>query len=108
MARWVNWWKRLAPNRQDRYALLGPLVSVGLFVIVTLVAFLYLRAEEVNRESEAMTRDLEYAQQRLRLRLLERQEQLMRMARHVTNREANRNEFELQAENLVNQFPELV
>lgn len=38
-------------------------------------AFWYLRAEERAR-AEAVKRDVEYAQQRMRLRLLERQEQL--------------------------------
>ena len=44
----------------------------------------YLRTEEIEREQEAVKRDLEYAQQRMRLRLLERQEQLMRMAREIS------------------------
>ncbi len=50
-------------------------------------AFWYLRAEEMEREQEAVKRDVEYAQQRVRLRLLERQEQLMRLARDASNRE---------------------
>ena len=88
--------------------MLGPLVAVLLFVAVMASAFAYLRIEEADREREAINRDIEYAQQRLRLRLLERQEQLMRIALQVTNREIGAAEFRMQAQNLVNQYPELL
>jgi sensor domain CHASE-containing protein len=71
------------------------------------VAITYLRLEELEREQEAVTRDVEYAQQRLRLRLLERQEQLMRVAREISDRAIEASEFEFQADSLVSQFPEL-
>ncbi|MGB4059470.1 MAG: PAS domain S-box protein [Burkholderiaceae bacterium] len=103
----MRWWRRQAPSAQDRFAMLGPLVAVVLFVLVMLTAFGYLRLEEIDREQEAVTRDVEYAQQRLRLRLLERQEQLMRVARQITNHEIEEEEFIFQAENLVSQYPEL-
>ena len=63
--------------------MLAPLAAVLLFLAAIVAAFGYLRLEEVEREQEAVKRDLEYAQQRLRLRLLERQEQLMRLARDI-------------------------
>ena len=105
---WRQWWKLQTPSRQDRLALIGPLAAVVLFLLVMLSAFGYLRMEELDRENEAVNRDVEYAQQRIRLRLLERQEQLMRIARQVINHEIDPPEFELQAENLINQFPELI
>lgn len=86
---------------------LAPLLSVLLFLLAIAVAITYLRYEELEREQEAVTRDVEYAQQRLRLRLLERQEQLMRLAREVDNKEISVDEFEFQAETLISQFPEL-
>ena len=104
---WHRWWRRLPPSRQDRFATLAPLLSVLLFLSAIAVAITYLRYEELDREQEAVTRDVEYAQQRLRLRLLERQEQLMRLAREVDNKEINTEEFEYQAETLISQFPEL-
>jgi PAS domain S-box-containing protein len=82
-------------------------LSVLLFLSAIAVAITYLRYEELEREQEAVTRDVEYAQQRLRLRLLERQEQLMRLAREVDNKEISAEEFEFQAETLISQFPEL-
>ena len=103
-----QWWLRLPPSRQDRFATLAPLLAVLLFLSAIVVAITYLRFEELEREQEAVTRDVEYAQQRLRLRLLERQEQLMRLAREVDNKEISVEEFAFQAETLISQFPELL
>ncbi|MDP3519809.1 MAG: PAS domain S-box protein [Hydrogenophaga sp.] len=105
---WKRWWRRLPPARQDRFATLGPLLAVLLFMGAIVVAISYLRLEELDREQEAVTRDVEYAQQRLRLRLLERQEQLMRLAREISNREIDASEFVFQAESLISQYPELL
>jgi len=105
---WKRWWRKLPPSRQDRFATLAPLLSVLLFLSAIVVAITYLRFEELEREQEAVTRDVEYAQQRLRLRLLERQEQLMRLAREVDNKEIAHEEFEFQVESLISQFPELL
>ena len=79
-----------------------------LFLAAVVAAFGYLRIEEIDREQQAVKRDVEYAQQRLRLRLLERQEQLMRIGRDVSNKEIDAEEFIAQAESLVNQYPELL
>ncbi|WP_374679241.1 hypothetical protein, partial [Piscinibacter sp.] len=40
-----RWWRRQSPARQDRYATLGPLVSVLLFLAAIISAFWYLRNE---------------------------------------------------------------
>ncbi len=105
---WRRWWRRQSPSRQDRFITLGPLLAVILFLAAVIAAFGYLRIEEIDREQQAVTRDVEYAQQRLRLRLLERQEQLMRIGRDISNKEINTEEFVSQAESLVNQYPELM
>ena len=106
-ARVRRWWRHLTPHGQDRVSVLAPLAAVILFLAAIIAAFGYLRLEEIDREQEAVKRDVEYTQQRLRLRLLERQEQLMRLARDVSNREADAEEFHSRAESLVNQYPEL-
>ncbi len=108
IAWWQRWWRRLPPSRQDRFATLAPLFAVLMFLSAIVVAITYLRYEELKREQEAVTRDVEYAQQRLRLRLLERQEQLMRLAREVDNKEISIEEFAFQSETLISQFPELL
>ena len=105
--RWRAWWRRLTPQRQDRFSVLAPLLAVILFLAAIMAAFGYLRLEEIEREREAVKRDVEYAHQQLRLRLLERQEQLMRLARDVSNREADAEDFRDRAEAMVTQFPEL-
>jgi len=88
--------------------MLAPLVSVLLFLSAIFLALLYFTGQERAREQEAVVRDAEYAQQRLRLRLLERQERLMRMARDIANRTIEETEFVFQAEELVLQNPELL
>jgi len=104
---WLRWWKRQAPHRQDRFAALAPVAAVLLFLAAIVSSFWYLRVEEIDREQEAVKRDVEYGQQRLRLRLLERQEQIMRLARDMSNKELDREQFMSRAESLVMQNPEL-
>ena len=105
---WLRrWWRRQTPGRQDRFAMLAPLAAVLLFLAAIISAFWYLRLEEMDREQEADRRDVEYAQQRLRLRLLERQEQLMRIARDISNKDIDPEEFIGRAETMVIQYPEL-
>lgn len=108
LALWRGWWRKQSPARQDRFITLGPLLAVVLFLAAVIAAFGYLRIEEIDREQQAVTRDVEYAQQRLRLRLLERQEQLMRIGRDISNKEIDADEFVSQAESLINQYPELM
>jgi PAS domain S-box-containing protein len=102
-----HWWTRQHPHRQDRLAMLVPLAAVLLFFAAIVTAFGYLRAEEFDREQEAVQRDVEYTQQRLRLRLLERQEQLTRIAREVSNHELDVDDFRSRAATMLNQYPEI-
>jgi PAS domain S-box-containing protein len=102
-----GWWKRQSPARQDRFAMLAPLGAVLIFLTAIVVAFGYLRIEEIDREREAVKRDVEYAHQRLRLRLLEQQEQMSRIAREVQKAEESTDDFLQQAESLMARYPEL-
>jgi PAS domain S-box-containing protein len=78
-----RWWRRQSPTRQDRFATLGPLISVLLFLAAIIAAFWTLRNEEIDREADAVQRDTEIAQQQIRLYLSDDQEQLMRLARDI-------------------------
>ncbi len=98
----------MSPQGRERLIHFAPLAAVLLFLAVIASAFWYLRMEEMHREQEAVKRDVEYGQQRLRLRLIERQEQLMRLARDVSNRELTASHFLIRAESLVAQNPELL
>lgn len=103
----LGWWRRLTPSRQDRFAMLAPLAAVVVFMVAIVAALGYLQMEEMDREQEAVQRDVEYTQQRLRLRLLERQEQLSRIARSLSKQEANGDGFRTGVASLLNQYPEL-
>lgn len=102
-----HWWQRLTPNRQDRVAMLAPLAAVLLFFIVITSVLAYLRLEETDREQEAVQRDVEYTQQRLRLRLLERQEQVSQIAHDISKQALRRDAFGSRAQSLLNLHPEL-
>ncbi len=104
---WRTWWRSLSPMRQDRLAALAPLAAVLLFMVAIVAAFWYLRMEETERQQEALRRNVEYAQQRVRLRLLERQEQLMRVARDLSNQELDALRLGVRSEALISQYPEL-
>ncbi len=101
------WWRRQSPARQDRFATLGPLISVLLFLAAIILAFWYLRNEEIEREAEAVKRDTEIAQQQIRLRLIENQEQLVRIAREIVTRQVDAHEFSAQASTFARERPEI-
>ncbi len=92
-----RWWRRQSPTRQDRFATIGPLISVLLFLAAIIAAFWYLRNEEIERETEAVKRDTEIAQQVIRLRLADDQEQLVRISREVADRTLDVRGFNAQA-----------
>ncbi|MBL8350616.1 MAG: PAS domain S-box protein [Burkholderiaceae bacterium] len=102
-----RWWRRQSPARQDRFATFGPLAAVLLFLAAIISAFWYLRNEEIERETEAVKRDTEIAQQQIRLRLIENQEQLVRMAREFVTREIDVADFTPQAAAFSNDRPEI-
>ena len=72
-----------------------------LFLTTITATFWYLRNEEIGRESDSVQRDVEITQQQIALRLIENQEQLVRIAREVAQREIGRANFESQSEALV-------
>ncbi|TMH01660.1 MAG: PAS domain-containing sensor histidine kinase, partial [Betaproteobacteria bacterium] len=102
-----RWWRRQSPARQDRFATIGPLISVLLFLAAIISAFWYLRNEEIERETESVKRDTEIAQQQIRLRLIENQEQLVRIAREIVTRTIDSDEFLGQATSFTRERPEI-
>ncbi|WP_425259937.1 PAS domain S-box protein [Rubrivivax sp. RP6-9] len=101
------WWRRLSPSRQDRFATLGPLISVLLFLAAIISAFWYLRNEEIERETESVKRDAEITQQQIGLRLIQNQEQLLRMARELMTQQTDANGFLNQAVGFTRERPEV-
>jgi PAS domain S-box-containing protein len=102
-----RWWRKQSHAQQDRFATLGPLVSVLLFLAAIISAFWYLRNEEFEREYESVKRDTEISQQQVRLRLIENQEQLVRMARELATRPVDGKEFVVQARSFGRDRPEI-
>ena len=105
--RFGRWWRRQSAARQDRFATMGPLVSVLLFLAAIILAFWYLRNEEFERQQESVQRDTEIAQQQIRLRLIENQEQLVRIAREIVTRAIDRDQFLSEAAGFTRERPEI-
>jgi PAS domain S-box-containing protein len=102
-----RWWRRQSPARQDRFATLGPLLSVLLFLAAIVASFWYLRNEEIERETESVRRDTEITQQQVGLRLIQNQEALIRMARDFATRTVDDDDFVAQAHALMRERPEI-
>jgi len=102
-----QWWRRQSPARQDRFATLGPLLSVLLFLAAIISAFWYLRNEEIERETESVKRDTELTQQQIGLRMIQNQEALIRMARELVARDIDADEFRNQANAFTRERPEI-
>ncbi|MFW9617617.1 PAS domain S-box protein [Aquabacterium sp.] len=103
-----RWWQKKSPSQQDRYATLGPLISVLLFLAAIIAAFWYLRNEELERAQESVKRDTEVVQQQIRLRLVENQEQLQRLARDISLKSVATEAFMRQAGDFVRARPEIL
>jgi PAS domain S-box-containing protein len=80
---------------------------VLLFLGAIILAFWYLRNEEFEREQDAVKRDTEIAQQQIRLRLIENQEQLVRIAREIVTRAIDQADFLADAESFNQERPEI-
>ena len=102
-----QWWRRQSPARQDRFATLGPLLSVLLFLAAIISAFWYLRNEEIERETESVKRDTEITQQQIGLRLIQNQEALIRMARELASHVIDSDSFIGQAASFTRERPEI-
>jgi hypothetical protein len=84
------------------------MVSVLLFLAAIVSAFWTLRNEEFEREAESVKRDAEIAQQQIRLRLIENQEQLVQLARQIVTREIDADEAQRLARTFGSERPEVM
>ena len=106
-AHWLLWWRSQSPLHQDRLALFAPLTAVVLFLAAIFAAFTYLRYEEIEREQEIVRSDVEYTQQRVRLRVLERQEQSMQIAGELYKGNIGPEELRSLSNGIIKNFPEV-
>mgnify|MGYP000630655676 CR=1 FL=1 len=101
---WRKWWGTQPPSRQDRFAFLAPLMAVLVFMVAITSVFWYLKYEEIDREQEIVRRDVEYAQQRVRLRLLDKQEELMRFSKDLSVQQLGTKGFITTAQKIIDEF----
>ena len=104
---WRKWWGTQTPSRQDRFAFLAPLMAVLVFMVAITAVFWYLKYEEIDREQEIVRRDVEYAQQRVRLRLLDKQEELVHFSKDLTAQRLGTKGFITTAQKIIDETPEL-
>jgi PAS domain S-box-containing protein len=104
---WRTWWRKQSPVRQDRYAMIAPIVTVLLFLSVVFISIAYLRFEEADREQELIKRDMDFSQTQLRERLQERKEQIFQIARDAGRGLVGNSEFLSLSETLIATSPEL-
>ncbi|MEP6506275.1 MAG: PAS domain S-box protein, partial [Betaproteobacteria bacterium] len=102
-----RWWRSQSAARQDRFATLGPLVSVLLFLAAIVAAFWTLRNEEIERATDAVRRDTEVAQQQIRSRLSEDQELMVRLTRDIVTHDVDTDSFFTQTASFAPARPEL-
>jgi PAS domain S-box-containing protein len=105
--RWRTWWRKQSPVHQDKFALFAPLTAVILFLAAIFAAFAYLRYEEMLREQESLRSDVEYIQQHVRLRVLERQEQAFRIANDIIKDNLSDSELKKAFKTFIRESPEL-
>ncbi|MDO7731043.1 MAG: cache domain-containing protein, partial [Burkholderiaceae bacterium] len=91
---WRRWWRAQSTASQDRVATFAPLIAVLVFLLAIVLAIGYLRIEEMDREQETITRDVAYAQQRLRLHIISAQDQLTSLAGALTTKRIGTKAFQ--------------
>ena len=102
----AQWWQQQSALKQERLLIIGPLISVLLFSTALISTIAYLRIEESEREREAVVRDIHFAAQSFKLRVMDRVAQITRIGDDVY-RKGDLREFQFQAAVLTSQFPEL-
>jgi PAS domain S-box-containing protein len=102
-----SWWRRQSLARQDRFATMGSLLSVLLFLAAMVSAFWYLRNEEIEREIESVKRDTQITQQQINLRLIQNQNQLALLARDLVTRHIDADAFTAMAAEFTRTRPEI-
>lgn len=87
-------------------ATITPLLAVVLFLLATFTAFLYLKSEESSREMQSLTRESDFALQRITALLHQRQEDMSRLAHQVTTKNADAS-LAAVAQEIIAQHPEV-
>ena len=88
-----------------------PLLSVLLFMLAIVTVFWYLHLDEQDRDHDAMLHDVQMTQQNIRLRLIDHQERLLRLAKTLSNANSDKSllaRFRANVEAQFEETPELL
>ncbi len=108
---WRRWWRQHPSAWQDRMAFAVPLLSVLLFMLAIVTVFWYLHLDEQDRDHDAMLHDVQMTQQNIRLRLIDHQERLLRLAKTLSNANSDKSllaRFRANVEAQFEETPELL
>ncbi len=101
-----------APARRagfhQRWYWLAPLLAMVLFVGVMLTLFWALRRDEIDRQQQELYRDVEWAQQVMRLRMQSNQDDIIGLARQVAQGSLDAARFRTAARQFMASNPEVV
>jgi len=90
----MNWWKRQSTSQKDRWAVFGTVTPILVFLFAVSLAIGYLRFEEYERDQESLIHDSNYAQQYLRLRILDKQDQLQKLSLNLSSSASKLQQFD--------------
>jgi len=92
----------------QRWYWLTPLLAMILFVAVMLTLFWALRRDEIDRQQQALYRDVEWAQQVMRLRMQTDQDEVIGLARDVAQGPVDGERFRHLTREFMANAPEIV
>lgn len=95
-------------SRQSAWLWLTPIITVSLFAAVMAASFFILTRSDVEQRQQSLYRDIEWAQQTMRLAMKSKEERLIGLAREVGLQGLSESEFSGQAREIIANNPELV
>lgn len=93
-ALWMSWWKNQTSSQKDRWTVFGTVTPILVFLFAVSLAIGYLRFEEYERDQESLLHDSNYAQQYLRLRILDKQDQLQKLSLNLSSSASKLQQFD--------------
>lgn len=104
---WKTWWRRLSVPWQDRLVSVLSLIGVVLFISAVLMSISFLRMDAQKAQMQAVLRDGDHLAQRINTYVVERQEQLMRLARALESENTSAREFSSSVNEILRSAPEI-
>lgn len=90
----MSWWKKQTTSQKDKWTVFGTVTPILVFLFAVSLAIGYLRFEEYERDQESLFQDSNYAQQYLRLRILDKQDQLQQLSLNLSSSASKLQQFD--------------